>query len=218
MRPTALTVICVIGLCLAGLGVFSALAGCLGLIAQPALNKFVMDMQQGLPAQQMQAQQAMQQEIVAVQRKWMPLLIGQYGLHVVTVVLLFIGCVKGLKLGRNGHKWLFAAMISAIVLEVLRLIPAIGMQREIQAVMANYMNQMMAAGPGAPPPAVRGMMQEMMSIGTGVGIVFTFGWALLKLGFYGWSAWYARKPEVQRLFTGEDVPIELVDGPGSANV
>lgn len=213
MRPSGLTAICVIGLCLAGLGATTLAGGIFGLLAQPAINQFNLNMQKDMPPEFKQAQQDMQRDILAVQQKWAPALAGIAVFNLVTVLLLAAGCILGLKLHPKAFRWLMIALVCGLVFELARLVPGIGMQQETQAVIGRYMERFMMAGPKGAPAEARQMMQTMMQVGAGIGLAITVGWAALLIGFYGWSIWYLQQPDVKKLFEEALPVIELNDGP-----
>lgn len=211
MRPTALTVICVIGLCLAGIGLMVFCLSSAQLALFSAFSDAILTLFSSfMPPQQAQQQRELIEATQAVARRWLPVQIGLLALHLATIVLLAVGCIKGLRLSRGGHQWLVAAMICGIGLELARLYPNVAIQRETEAVTMRHMNQALQGQRGTPPQA-RAMMTSMVQFSRGVGLLFIGGMLLLKLGFYGGSLWYVLKPDVKRLFEPEPVLIELVD-------
>ena len=214
MRPTTLTVICIIGLCLGVFGAFTVLASCGGLIMQPYVEQLTLRLQESIGAppqaqQQMAAQRAMQHDIMAVQYRWRPWLIGGFLLQAATVTLLFVGCIKGLGLKPGAHVWLLAAMCVGIVQTLVQVTLNWAMQQEMMGIMTRHMTQMMQATPGAPmPPGMPQMMSGMMSFSTTLSILFIAVWGLAKIGYFAWSAWYVMTPSVRQLFGRVDPPVE----------
>jgi hypothetical protein len=213
MRPTPLTVICIIGLCLGVFGAFTVLASCGGLIMQPYVEEFSFRLQESIGAppqaqQQMDAQRAMQHDIMAVQHRWRPWLIGGFLLQATTVTLLVVACIKGLGLKPGAHRWLLAAMFLGIFQALTQVTLNWAMQREMMGIMTRHMAQMMQSTPGAPmPPGMPQMMSGMMSFSTTLSILFIAVWGLAKIGYFAGSAWYVMTADVRRLFDRDDPPL-----------
>jgi hypothetical protein len=194
------------------MGGLTLIGSCGGLILQPFMESFVEQVYQNMPGpqQQIQQQMAMQHEIMAVQIRWRPWLIGGVVLQTATVVLLLVGCIKGLGLKRGAPRWLLAAMICGILQALLQAGLTWGMQRETAAIMSRHMAQMMQSTPGAPmPPGMPQMMSGMMNFSTSLSILFIAAWGLAKIGYFGYSICYLSTAGVRRLFEPDQPPTTL---------
>ncbi len=206
MRPTPLTVICIIGLCLAVMGAFTILSSCGGLAMQPLMDDLMSSFQRSMPPnpqmqQQMDAQMAMQREMMAAQRPW---IIPGLILQLVSVTLLFIGCIRGLALKPRAHRWLLAALIVGIFQSVAQIGLTWGMQEQMMAITSRHMPNLMRPPPGTPmPPGMNQFMSAWMNFVMSISILFVALWGLAKIGYFAWSIWYVSTPGVRRLFIGD---------------
>lgn len=196
MRPGGLTAICVIGLCLAVLGLFSCGTGCLGLVFQSAIQGFTAQMQQGVPGGQ-----ELQEEIAALQARWMPLSTANLVLNAVASGLLLAGSILGLKMSPRTSQIFIPGLICGILQAVAYVGLTAVMQQEMQAVMAKQMTQMMQQGPNPAAPGAAAMTSGIMKMSSAIGIAVAVAWALALIVYYGTSIWYLRRKDVRALFS-----------------
>lgn len=210
MRPTGLSAICIISLVLGVLGASGLLMGCFGLLMQPAMMRFVEQMQQNLPPQpgvQTQDPLAIHREAMAIQARWRGVLIAGFVLQAAAVSGLIFGGIQGLRLKRAAHKWLIAGMLIGILHAGVSAYAGYAMQRESRALVMRSMQT--APGGMPPPPAVRGMMTQIMQLSEAVALLQTFGWAAIKCGFFGVGIWYLSQRHIRRLLEPQE-PLEIV--------
>ena len=198
MRPGGLTAVCVIGLCLAVLGLCSSAWGCLGIVFQSMFQEFATQMQQGMPGAGAQLQ--MQQDLMAVQARWQPYVVANVVLNGVASSLLLVGAILGLRLSSRTNFWFVPALACATLHAVLYVVLQAGMQHEMQSVMARQMAQMMQQG-GAAAPGGAAVMSGTMRMMSAIGIAFAGGWALLQIVYYATALWYLLQRSVRSLFT-----------------
>ena len=199
--PGMLQAICIIAIVLGALGSFSVLGGVVGPFVNEAIQKMVAaNMRPGSPQAKQQAQQ--QREIQAVADKWAPVNYALLAVLVVVVGCLIVGGVKAFRLQPSGHRLLLMAFLIAIAFELMRLFPTINILIDTFDVMEQSMADSMKANSGGRPipPAAARMSKTIMKGSIYLGIAFAVGWVLLKVGFYGFGAYYMRKPHIRGLY------------------
>ena len=200
VRPTALTVICVLGIVF---GVLGLLSGGGGLVYQ----LFSSQIQQAVTAGQTGTGPAAgaQTEILArtkeISKKYNPILIPLTIAKILVEGALLIGAIMTLGFKLSGKSMLAGALIAAAILESIQFIPRTMMQRDTSAALADLMPQIMAAQQGARGmPAGFDMSSMMNGIGT-VTLVFGFFWLVAKIVLYVLGTKYLRRPDIEALFT-----------------
>jgi hypothetical protein len=200
VRPTALTVICVLGIVF---GVLGLLGGGIGLLSQ----LFSSQIQQAVTAGQTGTGPAAgaQTEILArtmeISKKYNPILIPLTIAKILVEGALLIGAIMTLGFKLTGKSMLAGALIAAAILESIQFIPRTMMQRDTSAALADLMPQIMAAQQGARGmPAGFDMSAMMNGIGT-VTLVFGFFWLVAKIVLYVLGTKYLRRPDIEALFT-----------------
>jgi len=166
----------------------------------------------GQPPGMKEVQQEMQKALQEVQNRWKPVTIVQTVLHFFVALGLVVGGAKALGLSVSGRSILVIAFCSAIVFEVLRLIPTVAIQMGTMDVMQEYMQRIMEASAPkgqAMPPQAQNAMATAMKASVMVGFAFTFFFVLAKVVFYAVGAWYLSKPHIRAL-------CESRSGPASA--
>jgi hypothetical protein len=199
--PGMLQAICIIAIVLGALGSFSVLGGVVGPFVNEAIQKMVAaNMRPGSPQAKQQAQQ--QREIQAVADKWAPVNYALLAVLVVVVGCLIVGGVKAFRLQPSGHRLLLMAFLITIAFELMRLVPTISILVDTFDVMEQSMADSMKANSGGRPipPAAARMSKTIMKGSIYLGIAFAVGWVLLKVGFYGFGAYYMRKPHIRGLY------------------
>ncbi|MEZ6067280.1 MAG: hypothetical protein R3B90_16610 [Planctomycetaceae bacterium] len=152
MRPSGLTAVCILGIILASLGAIGWCLGGAGLAMQASgVNQMNLTPPPGGGGPEVEEIQRRQEEMLkdlqVVQDKYMIVNVALWVWQLVTVTLLFIGCIAGLKMAPSSVKWLKYAMFNGIAFELGRLGPQIMMQRETFAVMQKMMSDFGDAGP-----------------------------------------------------------------------
>jgi len=143
----------------------------------------------------------MQEEINALQKRWMPYNIANVVLNGIGSGLLLTGSILGLRMSPRTNQFFVPGLIFAILQTLIYMGLQAGMQHEMQAVMARQMAQMMQQGPAPAPPGAAAMTSNIMKMSTAVGIVVAGGWGLLQIGFYATAIWYLLRKDVRNLFT-----------------
>jgi hypothetical protein len=218
MRPAGLTAVCIITLCFGVLGGFSLFGGCLSIAAQPLMLKFVGGATQKLVSantpqmqQKLEQQQAVMKETLAVQRQWLPFMIVGLVILAVAVVSLIVGAIKGLNLRPMAHRWMITGMTAAIVHAFISTFVAYRTQMESQEISFRHFNQALQTTPGATNPAAQAMANNMMQVGTSLGLVVIFGWTLLKCGYYLIAIWYLLTLRIRQLFESDGSDQAVID-------
>jgi hypothetical protein len=218
MRPAGLTAVCIIALCLGVMGGMGIVVGTVGLVLQPAIQKWATDLQKGLPGaqsaqgqKQAELQQNMMKELEPVTRKWLiPSIIGST-VCLVAVVCLIVGSIKGLNLRPMAHQWLIIGMSTGILHALVAGYVGHSVQRETQMVTMRYLDQTFQAGPAAKAPGAKAVVNSTMQISVVLGMVMIYGWGLVKCTFYAFSIWYLLTPQIRRLFEGDGSERALID-------
>jgi hypothetical protein len=209
-RPSGLSAVCIIGLILGGLGSLMWCFGGFSLVMQLAgTNPFAPD-PAALPPEMQGPQAEMLREAEALGQKYMVVNTLIWAWQLVTLVLLFVGCIAGLRMTPRALVWLKRAMINGLAFELVRAVPTIAMQLETVGMMERMMQGMGGGRPGAaPPPGMKTFL-----------VAFSLGFAALlilaKLGYYGWGLWYVSRENVQNWFgTPEDESLDEYDKPAA---
>jgi hypothetical protein len=168
VRPTALTVICVLGIVF---GVLGLLGGGIGLLSQlfsSQIQQAVTTGQTGITGPAAEAQKEMVTRTMDISKKYNPVLIPLTVIKILVEGALLIGAIMTLGFKLSGKSMLVGALIAAAILESIQFIPRTMMQRETSAALADLMPQIMAAQQGA-----RGMPAgfDMSFIMNGIGTV-----------------------------------------------
>jgi hypothetical protein len=212
-----LQAICIIAIVLGAFGSFAVVGGVAGPFVNEAIQKMVTaSMPPGSPQAKQQAKQ--QRAAQAVADKWAPVNYALLAVLVVVVGCLIVGGVKAFRLQPSGHRLLLMAFLITIAFELMRLVPTISILVDTFDVMEQSMADSMKANSGGrpmPPGAAR--MSKTIMKGTGyLSITFAVGWALLKVGFYGFGAYYLRKPHIRGLYEPA-AEIDWDDDPANAD-
>lgn len=202
IRPAGLTVICVLSIVLSILGLFGS---CMGLASQALQSKArqtISQMQNTGNQQMAKVQKEFNERIFAIadRYRWatLPLVVAK----MVVEFGLLIASTLCLRLDRPGRAWLRRALVGAIVVESLAIIPVILIQTETSAATTEMMSKMMESSGGAnPPPAAAKDVATMF--GSVIGF-FSIGiaacWLLGKLVVYVLGVRYLGNPEIVQLF------------------
>jgi len=201
VRPTALTVICVLGIVFGGLGLLTGGVGLLSQLFSSQIQQAVTAGQSGLSGPVAEAQSQIVTRTLDISRKYNPVNIPLTIVKIVIEGALLIGSIMALGLKLSGKNMLAGALIAAAILESIQFIPRVMMQRETQAAIADLMPQIMAAQEGARGlPAGFDMSSVMNGMGT-VTLVLGLFWLAVKIVLYVLGTRYLRRPDVEALFT-----------------
>jgi hypothetical protein len=204
-RPGWYIAFCVIAIVL---GILGALGGALGAMSVVANQSFQRNFgaQPAMPGaadEMMELQNEMQQEILAVERRYMYYLITTQVLVVVVGSGLAIGGFMALQMTKTGASVLGNMFLVASVFDVGRLVLTVIYQIEMGQVMGGYMSEIMQKagqqGGNQPPPGLGEIMSTAVTVGIWVGVCFSVAWVVIKLLIYipGWM--YLSKPQTQAL-------------------
>ncbi len=197
--PRGLPVICILAIILSVLGL---LTGCVGLGSEIFTSR-MKQMMARMPRQgNQQEQQDMTDRLMAItdRYKWMtlPLLAAK----VVVEIMLLTGAILAIRLSPRGRSWLLAALVAALVVESLYIIPTVLVQRETQAVTSEFMAKAMAAQQGRnAAPGMENFASTFTSVVGILSIVFAIGWLGAKFIYYALSIRYLRKSELVTFFS-----------------
>lgn len=214
-RPQWLTTVCIICLTLGGLGLFSSLWSAGVMLFADRIQEFVQSMQVG---RQGSFEADMQSRIETIQARWKVLNYMLVGSHLILAGILFGGSILALKSRPHGRRLLAAACLGLLLLEAVRVVPMIDVTYKQNAVMRELMPKLISGSPagGGPAPGPRGpAMVQVMEMSMAFGVAMTFGWLAVKVGLYGFSAYYLRRDDVRRYFepVGDDPGVANAAGP-----
>jgi hypothetical protein len=195
-----LKTIAVIAIVLGAMGLFSALAATAGLLVGSKLQMaFSPANQPGMTPELRDAQQAMQDDMQALQDRFRPYNQVLVVLHAILAFFLLAGGIQTLRLVPAGRKVFLAACGVAIVFELIRAVVQGILQVQVGSLMAVHMGKMMEAQRTA-PAGLGGMMSAVARIVVFVGLAIGLVWVVAKLVYFVMSIRILRKPEVEGLF------------------
>jgi hypothetical protein len=201
VRPTALTVICVLGIVFGVLGLLTGGVGLLSQLFSSQIQQAVTAGQTGIPGPAAEAQAQIVTRTMDISKKYNPVLIPLTIVKILVEGALLIGSIMALGLKLSGKSMLAGALVAAAILESIQFVPRAMMQRETQAAVADLMPQIMAAQQGARGmPAGFDMSSMMSGIGT-LTLVFGLFWLAVKIVLYVLGTRYLRRPDIEALFT-----------------
>jgi hypothetical protein len=201
VRPTMLTVICVLGIVFGALGLLSGGFGLLSQLFSSQIQQAVTAGQPEISGPAAGAQAEIVTRTMDISRKYNPVLIPLTVVKILVEGALLIGSIMTLGLKLSGKSMLAGALIAAAILESILFVPKTMMQRETQVALADLMPQVMSAQQGANGmPSGFDMSSMMNGIGT-VTLVFGIFWLALKIVLYVLGTKYLRRPDIEALFT-----------------
>lgn len=202
-RPGGLSVICVLAIVLAALGLFTGCAGLGSQVSASRMQRAMAEMRGGRNMPMDKVQQEFNDRILAIAARYhwatLPLMIAK----LVVEIGMLAGAILSLRFDGRGRIALQCALLSAIVVESLSAIPAMLIQIETRDATTEMMTKMMAAGGGGkgpPAKAVKGVAQTVGSIVGTIAIAVAVAWMIGKTIFYVVAVRYLRKPDIIRLF------------------
>ena len=203
--------ICIIAIVLGCLGLFSVLAGTVGLLFGKQIQSAMSPPNQpGVNQEMIRVQKEMQRDLQSIQDRF-------FGINAVLIVLLalvafalLVGGIQCLRRVPPARKILLAACSAALVYELLRTIRDVIMQAQTIPMTLEHTERMMSVGGG--PPGVADFAMTAARVGVVVGILFGAAWVLAKLVFFSISVWYLRKPAICAYLDGSDAAQQFNDG------
>jgi hypothetical protein len=200
VRPTALTVICVLGIVFGVLGLLTGGIGLLSQLFSSQIQQAVTAGQTGITGPAAEAQAQIVTRTMDISKRYNPVLIPLTVVKILVEGALLIGSIMTLGFKLSGKSMLAGALIAAAILETIQFIPRAMMQRETQAAVADLMPQIMAAQGAGGMPAGFDMSSMMNGIGT-IALVFGLFWLAAKIVLYVLGIKYLRRPDIEALFT-----------------
>ncbi|MCA9120295.1 MAG: hypothetical protein H6822_33355 [Planctomycetaceae bacterium] len=201
-RTGGLTAICIIGVVLGVLGLFSGTLKGINVMFGAQMQQMFGSMGAITP-EQAQAQQEMNAAIAAELKRFA---IANTILCVAQLILCGTMVYSGLKtlgLKEAGRKLLLAVCVCMLVYETGQLITFVFQQLSMSPIMELYMPRMMQAPNGDNQGAEKfGQIIARMSII--VGVVVQCVWTLVKFVFYAVAIFYLRKATIVALFHAAD--------------
>jgi hypothetical protein len=202
VRPTALTVICILAIVFGALGLLTGGIGLLSQLFSSQLQQAISTQQTGINGPAGEAQVEMVTRTMEITKKYNPVMIPLTVGKILVEGALLIGAIMALGLKLQGKTLLAGALVAAAILETIQFVPRTMMGRETQAAVADLMPQIMAAaqagGRGVPPGLDMGSM--MSGIGT-VTLVLGVCWLVIKIVLYLLGIRYLRRPDISALFS-----------------
>jgi hypothetical protein len=204
VRPTALTVICVLGIVFGVLGLLTGGIGLLSQLFSSQIQQAVTAGQTGINGPAAEAQTEMIARTMEISKKYNPILIPLTVAKILVEGALLIGSILALGFKLSGKSMLAGALVAAAILESIQFVPRTMQQRDTTAAVADLMPQIMAAQQGARGTPVGFDMSSMMNgIGT-VTLVFGLFWLAAKIVLYVLGTRYLRRPDIEALFASSE--------------
>lgn len=212
-RPGQLTAIAILAIVLGILGSCGGLWGIGGALLQGSLQQAQEGWMEssGMPAEQLEAQRAMQERIEEIQRKWLPFTVTHQSLNLLASALLLAAGVMLLRTNARAPGVFLGAVGANVFVDLAGGILGVVVQQDTQEVMQQMMADIAAGSPEA--PGADRMFEGVMQASAWLGVCMAGGWLLLKVAYYVWGVVYLRKPEVKRLFAGEEQPAQWREAP-----
>jgi hypothetical protein len=200
-RPGWLTALCVLAIVLGALGLMNSLMGTAGLLAGQHLQKAIRAQPSPGMSQEMQdAQNKMQDEMYAVQRKyWWPIAIALL-LRTGVALLLLLGGIRALGMSEGGRQLLLVAFGVALPFELVHAILQTIIMLENMTAMHGFAEALSNEMPKDGPPQLENFIETVMQGTLIASLVFMYLWTLLKCGLYLWGLLYLRRDRIKALF------------------
>lgn len=196
LRPTGVTVTGV--LCLLG-GILGVLMG-IGVVIQLLIgNQFATAMTP--PGASGNVQRQMMSEMQAVSDRFMvATTCSSIGVFLFGCCLL-IGGVALFKKRVWVPTWLQCTFFALVVFELARQVLLVFVQLEMMPIMDRFMSQMAKTNG---PPGQQAMMGTIQKASMIIGLAFSIGWAVCKIGLLIWGYRYLGKSEVRAYFSANN--------------
>lgn len=196
-RPGGLTAIAVIAIVIGILGACGGVMGVGGLIVQGTLQDSHRRMleQSGAPDPMVEQQLATQDQINAIQSRWMPFTGTHQVLNLLASSLLLAAGILLLRTSALAPMLFVVAVAANAFVDIAGAVLGVLMQMEMQEVMQGFFR-----GAATGDPQMERMFDGIMRASGWTGVCFAAVWALAKLAYYLWGVAYLRKPDVRALF------------------
>jgi hypothetical protein len=211
-NPNLMTVLLVFVIVLASLGSLAAVAGLVGRIVSPALQKRIIEQAEAEPEnEQLQFQAEIQRTAQKAGAKYE---LANYLIYIpstIICIVLAIAAIMTLRRNPLGRRILMGTLLAVIAFDVGKTVLTSFEQAEVFGVMAETMPKAFEADPNISEEKAKKAGQFMgafMSAGRIIAIVIGVGWLLLKSILYLYTFFYLKKPEIMQLFgtTGDTSP------------
>lgn len=203
-RPAALLAIVILGILLGGLGTCMGCTGVVGQMFNDRMTAFSEQAWANQPPQMAEAQRSMQRQVQAVTDRFRPGLIALGLANMATSLGLLIGGILLLRWHPRGPSIFVAVAVASAVTDALAGGVGLILQQAMGEVMRNAMEGM--AGASQVPGGSR-LFRGVATGATAASMCFGGFWALLKLSYYGASAFYLRKANVRAMFNPSSVVV-----------
>lgn len=198
-RPGALLAISIIGILLGALG---GCVGCYTVVVTAnaeAMAEFQERMAELQPdSQQRDFQRELNARVMEIQARYRVPILAHQTLNLLASIVLLVAAIWLLKWRKNAPMLATLAVAANLVIDLGGGILQFILQRENQVVVSEAMRHF--EGTGAPPGMER-TMEGMMNASASMGVCWLVAILLFKIGYYGYTALYVRKPAVRELLT-----------------
>lgn len=199
-RPGALTAIAIIAIVLGSLGGCMGMFGLAGAAMSGSMQEMQREMLEGVGSSpEIEAQRRMQDEMAAINSKWLPFTASHQALNLLASTLLLAAGVLMLRGSPRAAVVFLAAAGVNLFVDLAGGGLGILVQQDTQEAMQSFMSTAAATQPGGPDMAR--MFDGIMQASGWASACFAVGWLLVKAGFYGWGAIYVRKPAARAYLT-----------------
>lgn len=201
-RPGWLTMLCVLCIVLGALGLMNSLLGAFGVVAGPALQKAIQPKASASMPQGLQdAQTEFQDNINAVQGKYMWATVPALAIRALAASLLLIGGIRSLSLVEGGRQILLVACAVAVVFELTHAILQSIIALDMMTIVNEYIEKVLQTVPkNNKGPDLGKIMPTIVRWSILGSLIFAFLIALVKIALYVFGLIYLRKPHIQALF------------------
>lgn len=191
------TAVCVVAIILGGMGVLGSSAGLVSMLAGERMQSMLQGMQgPGIPPEANEVQQRMNESMMALLRRWVPVFLPLYLVNLGVSLLLIVGAIGVLRRTTGGFKlftWsLWAALAYLVLYTPFNLIYTLENARIAQQFMPEMMR---AAGPqgAAPPAGAEQLIQTTMTVAMIFSVARIVIWNLAQGIFYLFSVFYLKR-------------------------
>ena len=203
-RPGWLTTLCVLCIVLGVLGILNSVFGAFGIVGGKALQQWIQPKgaNTGMPPEMQEAQDKFQNEMYAVQDKYIWFLVPALVMRFFVALLLLIGGIRALSLNEKGRKLLLIAFAIALGFELLSSILQSFLVMEQMTITNAYMDRLANGMPKDKAGAVKvmGVVKTATRVINIVVLVLAGVVQLLKIALYFFGLNYLRRPQIQALF------------------
>ena len=211
-RPGKLTTLCVLCIVLGALGMMNSVFGAVGVAGGRALQAAIQPKTStGMPPGMQEAQNKFQDDMYAVQVKYIWGIVPSMFFRFVAAFLLLVGGIRSLSLREPGRKLLLVACSIALVFELCNSILQSVISLDMMTAVNSYVESLTAALPQNGPAEVGAVLPMIVRGSIVGGMIATYLIALAKMGLYLFGLVYLQKSHIRGLFTSSSQPL-LVPG------